>query len=425
MIDTMFWPFAFKAAAERHNQLSLTASGQMPLSILHNVPIENIPVKTFHTLFCPVYMLDSQAQSAGGPGPPKWEPCSCIGVYLGHSPFHAGSVALIFNPRTGWVSPQYHVIFNDTFSTIPYMDAGTVPPHWEDLLKHSSEKATDEEFSLAEDWMDLIKKMPGDQSNVTAGSRITDPFAVVTKDSNISPANAAQAAHASQDQPPKARGMQASKGGDKRTLLSLGLLSNAAASLALKRRRLPPTDDAAAQTGSEFGSPVDTDALARNQLTMPQRVNLHEAGLHRSPCLKELEANKSNDKAHVTWESKATRAITLFTLYSLVTDVKIDMPAYNISSSANFAEQAACRLHEVNELYDGTLNSICAYAFSNIALDMSNNEVFAYTKAMQQPDAPQFIKAMVREIEENKSRKHWEIVRHSTIPPGKKTIQAI
>jgi hypothetical protein len=314
------------------------------------------------------------------------------------------------------VSPQYHVIFNDTFSTAPYMDAGTVPPHWEDLLKHSSKKATDEEFSLAEDWMDLIEKMPGDQSNVMAGSRITDPFAVVTKDSNISPTNAARAAHASQDQPPKARGMQASEGGDKRTLPSLGSLSNAAESSASKQRRLPPTDDAAAQTGSEFGSPADTDALARNQLTTPQHMNLHEAGLRRSPCLKKLEANKSNDKAHVTWASKATRAITLFTLYSLVTDVKIDMPAYNISPSANFAEQAACRLHEVNEFYDGTLNSICAYAFSSIALDVSNNEVFTYTKAMQQPDAPQFIKAMVREIEDHKSQKHWEIVCRSTIP---------
>ena len=54
MIDTMLWPFAFKAAAERHNQLSLTTTGETPFSILHNVPVENIPVKTFHTLFCPV-----------------------------------------------------------------------------------------------------------------------------------------------------------------------------------------------------------------------------------------------------------------------------------------------------------------------------------------------------------------------------------
>ena len=163
--------------------------------------------------------------------------------------------------------------------------------------------------------------------------------------------------------------------------------------------RLPPTDDAAARIGLEFGSPVETEAHAWIQLTMPQHVNLHEAGLRRSPCLQELEAKKSHKKAYVTWAwaTKATRVISLFTLYSLVTDVKIDMLANNNSPTTTLAECAACRLHKVNELYDGMLNSICAYAFSTIALDMTNNEVFTYTKAMQQPDALQFIEAMDKE----------------------------
>jgi len=125
---------------------------------------------------------------------------STLGILL----FHVGSIALVFNPKTGRVSPQYHVVFDDTFSTVPYMDAGTVPPHWEDLLKDSTEKATDEEFSLAEDWMESIERVPGDHPNVSAGSRITDPFAVITEESNTSPANAARAAHAPQDQPPEA-----------------------------------------------------------------------------------------------------------------------------------------------------------------------------------------------------------------------------
>ena len=230
-------------------------------------------------LFCPVYVLDARSQSTGGPGPPKWEPRSRIGVYLGHSPFHAGSVALVFNPKTGWVSPQYHVVFNDTFSTVPYMDTGMVPPHWEDLLKYSSEKATDEDFSLAEDWMELIEKVPGDHSSVTAGSRITDPFAVITEELTTSTVSAARAAHAQQDQPPEANALHSSEGGNKHTPPSSLSSSDAAANLAMKRRRSTPTDNAAAQIGSEFGSPVDTDAHARNQLTMPQRVNLHEAGL--------------------------------------------------------------------------------------------------------------------------------------------------
>ena len=158
------------------------------------------------------------------------------------------------------------------------MNAGTVPPHWEDLLKYSPKKATYEK-KLAKDWRDLIKKVPGDHPDVPAGSRITDLFAVITEESYTLPANAARAAHAPQVQPPEAHGMKASKGGDKHTSPLLSSLLDDAASLATKRRRLPPTDDVAAQIGLEFGSPVDTDVHAGNRLTMPQHVNLHEAGI--------------------------------------------------------------------------------------------------------------------------------------------------
>ena len=271
--------------------------------------------------------------------------------------------------------------------------------------------------------MESIERVPGDHPNVPAGSRITDPFAVITEELNTSTANAARAAHAQHDQPPEANAFHASEGGNKRTSPSLLSLSDAAANSTTKQRRSSPIDDAA-RIGFEFGSPADTDAHAWNQLTMPQRVNLHEAGLCRPPRLQELEAKKSTKKAHVTWATKATQVISLFTLYSLITDVKIDMPAYNISPSATLAEHVVCCFHEVNKLYDSTLNSICAYAFSTLALDMSNNEVFTYTKAMQQLDASQFIEVMDKEIDDHQSRGHWDIVGRSTIPPGMKTIQA-
>ena len=126
MIDSMFWPFAFKAMAEQMNNLQVNLDGTTPESMMHGVDAKEILVKSYLTLFCPIYVLDSRLQSAGGPGPPKWEPRSRIGVYLGHSPFHAGSVALVFNPSTGRVSPQYHVVFDDEFSTVSYMEKGTV-----------------------------------------------------------------------------------------------------------------------------------------------------------------------------------------------------------------------------------------------------------------------------------------------------------
>ena len=79
-------------------------------------------------------MLDARLQSSEGAGPPKWEPRSRIGVYLGHSPFHVGSVGLVWNSTTGRVITQYHVVFDDDFSTVPYMESGTLPPNWEDLV---------------------------------------------------------------------------------------------------------------------------------------------------------------------------------------------------------------------------------------------------------------------------------------------------
>ena len=56
--------------------------GQTPESILHNAQMEDIPVKSYHTLFYPTYVLDARLHNYGGAGPPKWEPHSRIGVYF-------------------------------------------------------------------------------------------------------------------------------------------------------------------------------------------------------------------------------------------------------------------------------------------------------------------------------------------------------
>jgi hypothetical protein len=135
----------------------------------------------------------------------------------------------------------YHIVFDDTFSTVPYIDAGMVPPHWEDLLQHSTEKATDKDFELAQDWMDSTERMPG-QLNDMAGSHITDPFAVVM---DLPPASAStlNASTESTCCPSDAlslsmiinRVMWATKGGNKCTLATPSSNLSAAASLILKQ----------------------------------------------------------------------------------------------------------------------------------------------------------------------------------------------
>ncbi len=57
-----------------------------------------------------------------------------MGLYVGRSPSHAANVALIFNPCTGHVSQQFHVIFDNDFTTVPYLHSSQVPPFWADLV---------------------------------------------------------------------------------------------------------------------------------------------------------------------------------------------------------------------------------------------------------------------------------------------------
>ena len=83
----------------------------------------------------------------------KWEPRSRIGVYLGDLPFPTRSVALVWNPNTGRVSPQYHVVFDNYFSTVTFMEASTIPRNWEDLVKYSSERATTKDVTLEDTWL--------------------------------------------------------------------------------------------------------------------------------------------------------------------------------------------------------------------------------------------------------------------------------
>ena len=76
-----------------------------------------------------------------------------MGIYLGKYPAHAENVALVLNPKTGLVTPQYHVVFDDDFTTVLHLRKGTVPPNWEKLVLGSLERSTDEFFDLTQTWM--------------------------------------------------------------------------------------------------------------------------------------------------------------------------------------------------------------------------------------------------------------------------------
>ena len=74
------------------------------------------------------------------------------GIYLGNSPFHPGSIALVLNPATGHVSPQFHVAFDDDFFKVTLIREGTVPPNWTDLVQCSSQISATENIYDRDTW---------------------------------------------------------------------------------------------------------------------------------------------------------------------------------------------------------------------------------------------------------------------------------
>jgi hypothetical protein len=70
-----------------------------------------------------------------------------MGVYLGFFSHHASSVPLVLSTSTGLVSPQFHVVFDDFFSTTKCLQINELPSSWSTLLQSSSYKLTDNDFN--------------------------------------------------------------------------------------------------------------------------------------------------------------------------------------------------------------------------------------------------------------------------------------
>ena len=133
-VNTHLWPYALRNANDIRNKIADKKDGTSPLerflttSISHNT-------KHFHTFGCPVYALDNRLASRGKIQP--WQSRSRPGINLGPSPRHARDCALVMDPNTGLVSPQFHVSFDEFFETTRTSAANTYASPWQRLAGFS------------------------------------------------------------------------------------------------------------------------------------------------------------------------------------------------------------------------------------------------------------------------------------------------
>jgi hypothetical protein len=124
-IDGALWPMAIDYATHIYNTLP-NNHGICPADLFTGTTIPRHKLRDLHVWGCPVYVLDPALQQ--GKKLPRWQPRSRRGLFLGYSPHHSSDVPLVLNLQTGSISPQFHVVFDDSFSTVHSISSEEEPP---------------------------------------------------------------------------------------------------------------------------------------------------------------------------------------------------------------------------------------------------------------------------------------------------------
>ena len=156
------WPFAVDYAVYIWNRLPRQKSGLSPMEIFYSTKSTHEELLNAKVWGCPVYVLEPTLQD--GKKLPQWQPRSKLGQFLGQSKVHASSVGLIKNLQTGKISSQFHVVYDDHFTTLEVNtkpEDMTLPKEWVDLFAYNREKhVNDADAATAKPLDSLAAKTP-------------------------------------------------------------------------------------------------------------------------------------------------------------------------------------------------------------------------------------------------------------------------
>ncbi len=109
-------PFAVLHVVWLYNHLPNGVTGLSPMKILTGTHLDHRDLLCTHVWGWPVYVLDPKLQD--GKKIPKWNCWAWQGQFLGFSNEHSLLVATVCHLTAGFVSPQFHEVFDDHFHTV-------------------------------------------------------------------------------------------------------------------------------------------------------------------------------------------------------------------------------------------------------------------------------------------------------------------
>ena len=155
--DKSLWPLAVSHAAFLYNHTPRLQTGIAPIEVFSGTKSDHQVLRNAHPWGCPVYVLEPSLTQAGGKIP-KWQPRSRRAQYVGFSPVHSENIGLVRNLHSGFITPQYHLVFDDWFETVHAPD-GPEPRQWIDMCIYQRMQTyfdpDDKPPPLAPEWLTL------------------------------------------------------------------------------------------------------------------------------------------------------------------------------------------------------------------------------------------------------------------------------
>ena len=104
-----------------------------PADFFVGTQIPRCKINDIHVWKFIVYVSDPTSHQ--GKKLPCWEPRARQGIFFGFSAHHSSDVSLVLDISTGHIYPQYHVVFDNSFSTVNSHAKEEDPPSfWNEIV---------------------------------------------------------------------------------------------------------------------------------------------------------------------------------------------------------------------------------------------------------------------------------------------------
>jgi hypothetical protein len=164
VIKEDMWPFAVRYAVAFHNASIRRGFTQTPYQLFTG---QAAPwtIADFRVFGCPSYVLHKRLQD--GDNYNKWKSRCWQGIYMGPSTCHASNIPLIYNHTTTHISPQFHVTYDEGFTSVlttdPYLSETSLSRLYQKATWHHPPTDTASDYHFKSFWMP--------PNHATAGSK--------------------------------------------------------------------------------------------------------------------------------------------------------------------------------------------------------------------------------------------------------------